>query len=381
MNRNKAILLLQDGACFEGKSVGAEGETIGEVVFNTSMTGYQEVLSDPSYKGQIVLMTYPHIGNYGINEEDMESAGLWLEGFAMGECCRYPSNYRSRQDLNSFLAKHAIVSIDGIDTRKLTRHIRDKGAQPGIISTTDFELKSLLRKLKDSPHPIDGKDLVSEVTCKKPYLWDPQNSTEKKFKVAAYDFGIKYNILRLMTENGMEVEVFPAAYDPENILAGGFDGVFLSNGPGNPEELSYAVKHAKQLLGKLPMFGICLGNQIMGISLGGQIKKLAFGHHGSNQPVMELKSKKVEITAQNHNFVLDFSHMLQADEEDSTVMKTQFGMVQISHINLNDNSVEGMEFLDVPAFSVQYHPEASPGPHDSKHLFKQFANMMEKTKK
>ncbi|OGL48670.1 MAG: carbamoyl phosphate synthase small subunit [Candidatus Schekmanbacteria bacterium RIFCSPHIGHO2_02_FULL_38_11] len=369
-----AIICLEDGRHFAGKSFGAEGEAVGEVVFNTSMMGYQEILTDPSYQGQIVLMTYPLIGNYGINYEDVESRRIFLSGFIVKEYCFYPSNFRSETSLGEFLKKADIVGIEGIDTRALTRHIRDKGAQQGIISTLDFDVESLIKKIKKSPGLI-GRDFVKEVTTNSPYSWNEggwdlekgyrKNSTKKpqRYKVVAYDFGIKHNILRMLVDSGCDVEVVPANTRAEDVLARNPDGVFLSNGPGDPEAVSYAINSTKRLLGKKPIFGICLGHQILGLALGGKTYKLKFGHHGANHPVKELSSGRIEITAQNHGFAVDVDSISDA---------------YLTHVNLNDQTVEGMAHKNLPVFSVQYHPEASPGPHDSRYLFKRFVDLMEK---
>ncbi len=389
----KAILALADGTVFEGVSFGAEGEAIGEVVFNTSMTGYQEILTDPSYKGQIVTMTYPLIGNYGINEEDIESPHPHVEGFIVKEYCSYPSNWRSRGDLDSFLQSNGVVGIQGIDTRALTKHIRDVGAQEGVISTIDLDQRSLIDKAKRSPGLI-GRDLVKEVTCSKPYKWNQGLwSLEEGYgnppfpplakggggglKVVAYDFGIKHNILRILVSSGCSVTVVPADTTAEQVLGMEPDGILLSNGPGDPEGVPYAIENTRKLLGKKPLFGICLGHQILGLALNGKTYKLKFGHRGGNQPVMDLTTKKVEITSQNHGFAVDARSLHTIESRQQTA---DFGNIQITHINLNDKSVEGLQCLDIPAFSVQYHPEASPGPHDARYLFNRFIEMMKKAK-
>ena len=372
----KAIIALEDGKNFTGKSFGAEGESIGEVVFNTSMMGYQEILTDPSYQGQIVLMTYPLIGNYGANKEDVESRRIFLSGFIVKEYCYYPSNFRSEMSLGDFLKKSDIVGIEGIDTRALTRYIRDKGAQQGIISTVDFDIKSLQSKIKNSPGLI-GRDLVKEVTCNSSYSWkeggwEPETGYRKnpgesgfRFKVVAYDFGIKQNILRMLVDSGCSVEVVSAKTGAEEVLARNPDGIFLSNGPGDPEGVSYVIESVRKLIGKKPIFGICLGHQILGLALGGKTYKLKFGHHGANHPVKELSTGRIEITAQNHGFAVDADTIPD---------------VSITHINLNDQTVEGMIHKNLPIFSVQYHPEASPGPNDSRYLFAQFVELMKKNK-
>jgi carbamoyl-phosphate synthase small subunit len=358
---NRAILLLEDGTSFLGRSFGAEGEAIGEVVFNTSMTGYQEILTDPSYKGQMVAMTYPLIGNYGVNSEDGESSRPWLEGFIVKEYSAIPSNWRSERPLDQLLKEHQIVAISGIDTRALTRKIRERGAMQGILSTENFDSERLLKKLRSAPSLV-GQDLVRKVTCSEPYLWRGAAGEAPvpapRFHVVAYDFGIKQNILRMLHSMECRVTVVPAETPAERVLEMAPDGVLLSNGPGDPEVLSYAIRNTEKLLGKKPLFGICLGHQILGLALGGKCFKLKFGHHGGNQPVIDLATKQVQITSQNHGFAIDFS----AIEKE----------VEMTHVNLNDGTTEGMRHRSFPAFSVQYHPEASPGPHDAHFLFKEF---------
>ena len=368
----RAALALADGRVFYGQSFGASGEISGEVVFNTSMSGYQEILTDPSYRGEIVTMTYPLIGNYGINREDVESSRPHLAGFIVKEACDMPSNWRSEMSLDAYLKENNIIGLSGIDTRALVRHIRDKGAQTGIISTIDLDADSLVAKAKAAPS-IVGQDLVQEVTCKEIYdwnegTWDLANGYEKQqgpveFKVVAYDFGIKYNILRNLVSKGCAVTVVPANTPAEEVLAMQPDGVFLSNGPGDPEPITYAQENIRQLLGKVPLFGICLGHQLLSIALGGKTYKLKFGHRGGNQPVRRGEGHNVEITSQNHGFAVDASTL----KDDAFV----------THINLNDNTVEGLEHKTMPAFSVQYHPEASPGPHDANYLFGEFIKLME----
>ncbi len=370
----KAVLILEDGAVFEGTSFGYAGEVTGEVVFNTSLSGYQEILTDPSYKGQIVVMTYPEIGNYGVNSEDAESRGVFLEGFVVRNYNSVPSNFRSEESLDKYLKKNKIMAVEGIDTRALTRHLRDHGSKTGILSTKDFDKKRLLKKLKDIP-PMVGCDLVKEVTCKKPYVWKeglwtlpgaPSKTQAKKegrrHKVVAYDFGIKRNILRGLVSAGCDVTVVPATTSAADVLAYRPDGVFLSNGPGDPEPVTYAIDNIQKLLGKTPLFGICLGHQLLGLALGGKTYKLKFGHHGGNQPVMDLETQKVEITAQNHGFAVDTDSLK--------------GRAELTHVNLNDKTVEGLKLNDGTAFSVQYHPEAAPGPHDANYLFERFVTMM-----
>lgn len=382
----KAILALEDGTIFHGCSFGATGEKSGEVVFNTSLTGYQEILTDPSYKGQIVTMTNPLIGNYGINEEDIESSQPQCEAFVVRENSRIASNFRSTMKLDDYLAKHGIVGIEGIDTRMLTRRLRTKGSLKGVVSTVDLDEQSLVKKAKES-QGVEGVDLVKVVTCQKPYVWNetawakknveatfrsPDDNGglktaatfENKFKVAAYDYGIKFNILRNLQLIGAEVTVYPADYPAEKILKSGPDGIFLSNGPADPSAVTYAIDNIKKLIGKKPIFGICLGHQLLGLALGGKTYKLKFGHHGGNQPVMDIKTRKVDITCQNHGFAVD-------------VDSIPAGTVELTHINLNDKTVEGMRHLTLPIFSVQHHPEAGPGPHDARSLFADFAKLME----
>lgn len=366
----KATLVLADGTVFKGKAFGAGGEKIGEVVFNTAMTGYQEVLTDPSYRGQIVTMTYPHIGNTGVNLEDNESVRPFLAGFVVREYCPHPSNWRTNSSLNEFMQQHDIIGIHEIDTRRLTRNLRETGAKKGIISTEDHDPERLLKKVREFPD-IEGLDLVKEVTCLTPYDWGEgawrwNFSTARgqgQLRVAAYDFGIKQNILRLLVDAGTRVRVFPAGATSDEILRFNPDGIFLSNGPGDPEGVPYVIDNVRNLIGKKPIFGICLGHQIIGLALGGKTYKLTFGHHGANHPVRRLDTGRVEITSQNHNFAVAAESV--ASECD------------ITHINLNDLTVEGMIHKKYPLFSIQYHPEASPGPHDSRYLFEKFRSMME----
>ncbi len=373
----KAVLALADGKFFTGKALGAVGEVTGEIVFNTSMTGYQEILTDPSYHGEIVTMTYPQIGNYGVNREDVESARPFLSGFVVKESCPFPSNFRAEVNLDTYLKENNIVGIEGIDTRALVRHIRTVGAQTGIISSTDTDPDSLIDKARRAPS-IVGRDLVKEVTCHEPYqptdgVWtlgegycDCRQST-LPYRVVAYDFGIKRNILRNLTSLGCQVTVVPATMSAEDVLKMEPDGVFLSNGPGDPEPLHYAQENIRQLLGKVPIFGICLGHQLLSIATGGRTFKLKFGHRGGNQPVLDYQRQQVEITSQNHGFAVDEESLSE--------------QVKVTHINLNDNTVEGVQLLSSPAFSVQYHPEASPGPHDAHYLFERFIEMIKDFKK
>ncbi len=369
----RAILVLEDGATFEGSGFGAEGETYGEVVFNTSITGYQEILTDPSYNGQIVIMTYPEVGNYGINPQDVESRRPFVRGFVVKENWSSPSNWRSHESLWSYLSRYGIVGIEGIDTRELTRRIRAKGAQRGVISTADLDPESLLKKVRLSPS-ILGIDLATEVSCAEVYSWhsgsgiwrpsyDKKEGYGKRFKVVAYDFGIKHNIPRRLVDTGCEVLIVPSRTAPHEVLSMNPDGIVLSNGPGDPAGVPYAIESVRMLIGRKPIFGICLGHQIIGLALGGKTYKLKFGHRGANQPVKNLITGRVEITSQNHGFAVD------ADSLGANI--------EITHINLNDNTVEGLRHKEYPLFSVQYHPEASPGPHDSGYLFQEFLKLME----
>ena len=355
----KALIALEDGTVFQGISFGVCGERYGEIVFNTSMTGYQEILTDPSYKGQIVTMTYPLIGNYGVNPDDAESKRPWVEGLIVKECSKIASNWRSHKSLDEYLKENNIIGIEGIDTRALTRHIRLKGAMRAVISTEDVDAKKIIKKAKDSPGLI-GRDLVKEVTSEEIQYWNNKG----KYKVVVIDCGVKFNILRMLKECGSQVIVVPAKTKAEQILDIKPDGILLSNGPGDPAGVSYVAGTVKKLLGKLPIFGICLGHQILGLALGGRTYKLKFGHHGGNHPVKDLETGKVAITAQNHGFCVDMDS-LNAD-------------IETTHINLNDNTCEGMQHKKLPIFSVQFHPEASPGPHDAGYLFKRFVDMMEK---
>jgi carbamoyl-phosphate synthase small subunit len=365
-----AKLALEDGTVFAGAAFGAAGETFGEVVFNTSMTGYQEVLTDPSYKGQIVTMTYPHIGNYGIAGEDQESPRPQVEGFIVREFARNPSNYRSQLSLDEYLKKNTIIGIEGIDTRSLVRRLRVRGAMTGVLSTTDLDDRSLVHKAKTCPG-IVGRDLVREVVPEKPFEWNEGftspltthiTTRPSQKRVVALDFGMKWNILRCLVQVGCAVTVLPGTATAKQVLNLDPDGVFLSNGPGDPEPLTYAHETIRQLAGQKPIFGICLGHQLLGLALGASTFKLKFGHRGANQPVRNDVTRQVEITTQNHGFAV------RTDNLPNDLIPT--------HVNLNDGTNEGMRHRRHPIFSVQYHPEASAGPHDSTYLFEQFREMM-----
>ncbi len=366
----KAVLLLEDGTVVEGIGFGAKGQKCGEVVFNTSMTGYQEILTDPSYNEQIITMTYPLIGNYGTNKDDCESRKLFAHGFIVKEQCNYPSNWRSKESLSDYLKKNNVIGLEGIDTRKLVRHIRTKGAMRGIISSTELGPKGLMRTLEQYPGLV-GRDIVKSVTARRQYRWDKgvfdvltgrQQKSQPKHKVIVFDFGIKQNILRLLCSHGCDITVVPAKTTANDVLTQKPDGIVLSNGPGDPAPVGYAIETVKRLLGKVPVFGICLGHQILALALGGRSYKLKFGHRGANHPVKNLKTGKIEITNQNHGFCVDIDSLKDKD-------------VELTHINLNDNTLEGLRCKQLPAFSVQYHPEAAPGPHDSAYLFDGFIKL------
>ena len=366
----KGFVVLEDGTVFEGESFGAAGESIGEVVFNTSLAGYQEILTDPSYTSQIVTMTYPLIGNYGVNDADIESGRVQVSGFIVKEACPYPSNFTSQKTLSDYLKENNIVGVAGVDTRKLTRHIRVAGAMKGIIYAGEQEpiIANLVAKARQWQGLV-GLDCVKQVTCKKPYAWtEPlheEGAAKKKYKVVAFDFGIKFNILRILTWLGCDVTVVPATTTADEVLAYKPDGVFLSNGPGDPAALTYAIDTVRRLIGKVPIFGICLGHQILGLALGAKTYKLKFGHRGGNHPVRNNETGSIEITTQNHGFCVDIESL------------SHISGVKMTHVNLNDNTCEGLSAMSRKLFCVQYHPEASPGPHDAGYLFKQFITMME----
>lgn len=376
--RKPAKLALTDGTVFTGTAFGADGEVFGEVVFNTSMTGYQEILTDPSYNGQIVTMTYPLIGNYGINPEDVESKGLSLKGFIVRELCREPSNFRSQQSLDEYLRQAGVIGVEGIDTRALVKRIRVHGAMTGVLSTVDLDDSSLIAKARKSPSLV-GRDLVREVMPHESADWQEglnplaktagalqegaaERSERNHPHVVAIDYGMKWNIPRHLREMGCRVTVVPGSASAKEILALDPDGVFLSNGPGDPEPLTYAVDTIRGLLGQRPIFGICLGQQLLGLALGGKTFKLKFGHRGANQPVLNRETGRVEITSQNHGFAVAAESLPPGAE--------------VTHINLNDHTVEGIRHGGYGAFGVQYHPEASAGPHDSQYLFNEFRSLM-----
>ncbi|HEY6953214.1 MAG TPA: glutamine-hydrolyzing carbamoyl-phosphate synthase small subunit [Bacteroidota bacterium] len=373
----KAKLALENGTVFTGETFGAEAEVTGEVVFNTSITGYQEILTDPSYAGQIVTMTYPMIGNYGINTEDLESIKPQVAGFIVKEYFDFYSNFRASGSLGDWLARHKITGIQGIDTRMLTKIIRTTGAMRGVISTADLEDEVLVAKARKAP-AMTGLDLATTVTTPSPYTWDEIDRTPfalpashkirvngKRWNVVVCDYGVKRNILRRLSSYGCKLTVVPASYSAEQILSLNPDGVFLSNGPGDPAAVRYAIQNIKALIGKIPIFGICLGHQLLGLALGGKTFKLKFGHRGANHPVKNLLTGDIEITSQNHGFAVEPQSLDAAK-------------IEITHVNLNDGTNEGFRHRELPIFCVQYHPEASPGPHDSDYLFAEFVEMMER---
>ncbi len=364
MNKSpRALLALEDGTVFEGRGFGRDGETSGEVVFNTALCGYQEVLTDPSYAGQIVTMTYPHIGNYGVNGEDVESARPQVAGFVVRELSPIASSWRSSGSLDRYLDANGIVGISEIDTRQLTRHLRTHGAKRGVVSTGSMDSSTLVDRARASRSMV-GLDLAREVTCPQVYRPDgDKRASPSAYKVAAYDFGIKRNILRMLAAAGCDVTVVPATTTADEVIALGPDGVFLSNGPGDPEPVTYAIEAVKALMERLPVFGICLGHQILGLACGGRTYKLKFGHRGANHPVKDLRTGRIEVTSQNHGFAVD-PGLFERPE------------ILLTHVNLNDGTVEGFRHRDLPVLSVQYHPEASPGPHDSHYLFGEFVALM-----
>ena len=390
----RALLALEDGSVFEGLSCGAAGETFGEVVFNTSMVGYQEIVSDPSYAGQIVTLTYPQVGNYGVCEEVMQSPELYLRGLVVRDMCRTPNNWTSTGSLPELLGNHGVVAIEGVDTRALTLTIRDKGAMRAAISTVDLDPESLVARVRASER-ISEHNFVPDVSRKEIVTLPAQG--ERRFRVVAFDCGVKQGILDGLTSRGCEVTVVPWDTPAEKVLEMDPDGVFFSNGPGDPEQVGPTAAAARAIIGKNPVFGICLGNQLISIAAGSEIEKLPYGHHGGNEPVMNLLTGKVEITAQNHNYGLVFKTMGELVPELSggvtehfddmrewsrrgiapVVMTKELGRVRLTHVNLNDGTPEGIQFLDAPTFSVQYHPEACPGPHDSAYLFEAFCRLME----
>ncbi len=407
-DRAPALLVLEDGTSFEGVACGAEGESVGEAVFNTSMCGYQEVLTDPSYAGQVVTMTSPHIGNYGVNGADMESRGTFVRGFVVRSMSPFASSWRAEETLPDFLRRFDVVAIEGVDTRRLTRHIRELGAMRAAISTEDLDPSSLAAKAASAP-PMTGADFVREVAITEPYEWGGEMPpgcdipvdtgvlpAEPRYHVVAFDSGIKYNILRRLAEAGCRITLVPPTHSAEDVLALAPDGVFLANGPGDPAAVGYLFGTLRKLIGRIPLFGICLGHQMLSLAVGAKTYKLKYGHRGGNQPVKNLLSGRVEITSQNHGFCVDFGSIGRLMPELSggvdhdagdlgfwakagvapVVRSSDFGRVQLTHVNLNDMTTEGLRLLDSPAFSAQYHPEAAPGPRDARYMFDAFVRMM-----
>ena len=374
MTRQDALLVLEDGTSFRGRGFGATGTVFGEAVFNTGMAGYQEVLTDPSYRRQIVTMTASHVGNYGLNDADAESDRIQVAGFVVREAARRPSSWRAEIDLRTALADADVVGLEDIDTRALTRHLRDRGAMRAGLSTEVLDVDALLDQVRQSPGMV-GANLATEVTTRQPYV--VQADGQRRFRVVALDFGIKRNITRLLAAHGCEVHVLPASATAEDVLALDPDGVFLSNGPGDPAAVTQGIQTTRDLLDERPVFGICLGSQLLGHAVGADSTKLVFGHRGVNQPVLRREDGVVEITSHNHGFAVVGESL--GEQVDEHTYDTEVGRVRVSHVSLNDDTVEGLACLDVPAFAVQYHPEAAPGPHDARYLFERFTDLMERT--
>jgi carbamoyl-phosphate synthase small subunit len=373
---NDALLVLEDGTHFRGRSIGAPGTVLGEAVFNTGMAGYQEVLTDPSYRRQIVAMTAPHVGNYGLNDEDQESSGIQVAGFVVKEAARRPSSWRSQRDLRTALAEAGVVGLEGIDTRRLTRHLRDRGAMRAGLSTEVLDVDALVGAVQDSPGMV-GAELASEVTTPEAYVLPAVG--ERRFRIVALDFGMKRSIGRFLAEQGAEVHVLPSSATPDQVRAVEPDGVFLSNGPGDPATVATGIATTRELLGEVPVFGICLGSQLLGHALGADTYKLVFGHRGVNQPVLRREDGVVEITSHNHGFAVQASSL--GEQVGPYAFRTaDHGVVEVSHVNLNDDVCEGLTARDVPAFSVQYHPEAAPGPSDARYLFARFSRLLQEVR-